>query len=113
MLRPADRGESTQDHGLAHLTPVPDALFDPSYYAFRGGDHHRGSAGLAGSRHSTPNTDLGKHVGRFVNLAGTALVTGVFPAASHHGNRFTFNLLGDEICDTLDPRLRGSHGSGG
>jgi hypothetical protein len=92
---------------------VPGALFGPGYYAFRGGDHHRGSAGLSGSRHSTPDADLGKHVGRFVNLAGTALVAGVFPGLAITVTVLAFNLFGDGIRDTLDPHLKGSHGSGG
>ena len=36
---------------------------------------------------ATTDTDLGEHVGRFVDLAGAALVAGVFPRTGHYGDR--------------------------
>ena len=92
---------------------MPGTLFGPGHYASRKGNHHRGGAGLSGRGHSTTDPGLGKHADRFGDLAGAALVAGLFPGLAITITVLAFNLLGDGMRDTLDPHLRGNHGSGG
>ena len=69
----------------AYIAPVSGALFGPSDHVFGGNNQYRGDPGFLGNRHSPADSDLGKHVGRFVNFAGATLVAGVFPWAGHYG----------------------------